>query len=229
MAENVSVSDIIPASPERVYTAWLDAAEHGKMTGSNATDEGGGRFTAWDGYISGRTVSAVPHSKLVQAWRTTEFPADATDSILTVHFEPSGEGATKVSITHENLPDGQGDSYARGWDEFYFGPMKKYFSGATDLGDKMKEAAAGALEEARELGEATVKAVKKAQKEAARTIKKVSAQVGKTAKSLVARAKKAASKVTAKKKTKTKAKAKKPAAKKKAAPKKKSPAKKKKR
>ncbi|MFT3709867.1 MAG: SRPBCC domain-containing protein [Archangium sp.] len=212
MAENISVSDIIPASPERVYTAWLDAQQHGAMTGSGATDEGG-RFTAWDGYISGRTVSAVPHSKIVQAWRTTEFPADATDSILTLHFAAEGEG-TRLSITHENLPDGQGDSYAKGWDEFYFGPMKKHFSGATDFGDKVKETVEGALEEAKELGEATVKAVKKAQKEAAKTIKKVSAQVGKGAKALVARAKKAAKKVTARKPA---AKKKKPAPKKKKA------------
>jgi uncharacterized protein YndB with AHSA1/START domain len=199
MAENISVSDIIPASPERVYTAWLDPAQHGAMTGSTATDEGDGRFTAWDGYISGRTVSHVPHSKIVQAWRTTEFPADATDSILTITFE-AVEGGTRVSITHENVPEGQGDSYAKGWDEFYFGPMKKHFSGATDLGDKVREVAAGALEEARELGEATVKAVKQAQKEAAKTIKKVSAQVGKRARALMATARKAAKKVTRKKK-----------------------------
>ena len=83
MAENIELSDIIPARPERVYSAWLDAEQHGAMTGSTATDEGAGRFTAWDGYISGRTVSAVPHSKIVQAWRSTEFPEGDPDSSLT--------------------------------------------------------------------------------------------------------------------------------------------------
>ena len=63
MAENIKVSDIMPAPPERLYSAWLDPHEHTKMTGGEATDEGGGRFTAWDGYITGRTVSAVPHSQ----------------------------------------------------------------------------------------------------------------------------------------------------------------------
>ncbi|MBL8915986.1 MAG: SRPBCC domain-containing protein [Archangium sp.] len=223
MAENISLSDIIPASPERVYTAWLDAEQHGAMTGSTATDEGDGRFTAWDGYISGRTVSAVPHSKIVQAWRTTEFPTDDPDSILTLHFE-TVEGGTKVSVTQENLPDGQGDSYAKGWDEFYFAPMKKHFgppsptrSADKSAGaiDRVKESVGDALEDAKSLGEATVKAVKKAQKEAAKTIKKVSAQVGKGAKALVARAKKAAKKVAPKKKKKPAPKKKKAAAKKK--------------
>lgn len=216
MAENISLSDIIPASPERVYTAWLDAEQHGAMTGSHATDEGDGRFTAWDGYISGRTVSAVPHTKIVQAWRTTEFPADVPDSVLTLQFE-AVEGGTKVSISHENLPDGQGDSYAKGWDEFYFTPMKRHFGGTAM--DKVKHSVEDALEDARQIGEATVKAVKKAQKEAAKTIKKVSAQVGKRAKALVAKAKKAAKKVAPKKKAGKKAAPKKKA--RKAAPKKK--------
>lgn len=208
MAENISLSDIIPASPERVYTAWLDAKQHGAMTGSNATDEGDGRFTAWDGYISGRTVSHVPHSKIIQAWRTTEFPSDHPDSMLTLQFE-AAEGGTKVSVTQENLPDGQGYSYLKGWDEFYFSPMKKHFfnqqpglvgeHGGSPM-DKVKETVEDALEDAKQIGEATVKAVKKAQKEAAKTIKKVSAQVGKRARAFVASAKKAAKKVAPKKK-----------------------------
>ena len=27
----------------------------------------------------------------------------------------------------EEIPEGQGDSYRSGWDDYYFGPMKKYF------------------------------------------------------------------------------------------------------
>ena len=103
MAENIKVSDIIPAPPERVYTAWLDSGEHAKMTGAAATEEGDGRFTAWDGYITGRTVSSVPHSRVVQAWRTTEFPEDLPDSVLTVLFEKA-DGGTKLTFVHEEIP-----------------------------------------------------------------------------------------------------------------------------
>ncbi len=43
------------APPTQVYDAFIDAKKHEKFTGSPATcaQKIGGRFTAWDGYISG--------------------------------------------------------------------------------------------------------------------------------------------------------------------------------
>jgi hypothetical protein len=35
---------------------------------------------------------------------------------------------TKVSLVHTDIPDGQGENYKKGWDEFYFTPMHTYFS-----------------------------------------------------------------------------------------------------
>jgi uncharacterized protein YndB with AHSA1/START domain len=204
MAENIEVSDIIPARPERVYSAWLDADQHGAMTGSSATDEGGGRFTAWDGYISGRTVSAVPHSKIVQAWRTSEFPADDADSILTVTFAAEGD-STRVTLKHENIPADQGASYAKGWDEFYFTPMKRYFGSAME---KVREAFEDAGDQVEAVAAKTVKAVKKVQKKATAQLK----AVGKKVKALVSRKKK---KPAPKKKAPAKARTKKAAPKKK--------------
>jgi uncharacterized protein YndB with AHSA1/START domain len=169
MSDNISMSDIIPASPERVYAAWLDPEQHALMTGAAASDEGGGRFTAWDGYITGRTVSAVPHEKIVQAWRTTEFPPDAPDSMLTITFTAAEGGATRIGLLQEPIPDGQAAA--------------------------SKEAFEEVLEDAKEAAEQTVKEVKKAQKKAAATIKKVSAQVSKKVQSLLKKKKPAKKKV----------------------------------
>ena len=232
MAENIRVSDIIPAPPERVYSAWLDPGEHGKMTGGVATDEGDGRFTAWDGYIMGRTVSAVPHSKIVQAWRTSEFPADVPDSVLTILLE-AADGGTKVRLEHSEIPDGQGDAYEQGWDEHYFGPMKAYFGSPMEQVREVSERIGKAVEEVTEQFEAAteeamqavdkakikarqqavkaVKAVKKVQKQASAQLK----AVGKKVKAFVkSKQKKAAPKKKIKAKAAPKKKAK-PAAKKK--------------
>jgi uncharacterized protein YndB with AHSA1/START domain len=194
MSDNISMSDIIPASPERVYAAWLDPEQHALMTGAAASDEGGGRFTAWDGYITGRTVSAVPHEKIVQAWRTTEFPPDAPDSMLTITFTAAEGGATRIGLLQETIPEGQAAAYKKGWDEHYFGPMKSWFARTSTLG-KAKEAFEEVLEDAKEAAEQTVKEVKKAQKKAAATIKKVSAQVSKKVQSLLKKKKPAKKKV----------------------------------
>lgn len=221
MAENITVSDIIPARAERVFTAWLDPGEHGKMTGSSATDEGGGRFTAWDGYISGRTVSSVPHSKIVQAWRTTEFAGADPDSVLTVLLEPA-KGGTRVTLVHENLPDGQGASYEQGWTEFYFTPMKAYFTSPGEkvrevgekLGDALEEVAEDAKQAVKKARVSVQKEARKAAREVKKVEKKVAAgvkQLGKKVQALVSRkpAKKAAPKKKAPTKKPTKAPAKK--------------------
>lgn len=191
MSENITVSRVIPARPERIYNAWLDADEHGKMIGSIATSEADGRFTAWDGYIEGRTVSAVPHSKLVQSWRTTEFPEGAPDSTLTVLFEPV-EGGTQVTVVHEQIPEGQGDAYEQGWREHYFTPMKAHFSSPLEQVREVSERITQAVEEvrdealeavdkargrARKQAVKAVQAVKKAQKQAASRLKGVSRKV----------------------------------------------------
>ncbi len=129
MAEEFTISTVLPATPEQVFRAWLSSEGHSGMTGSAARVEPrvGGSFTAWDGYITGRTAGLKPYTRIVQTWRTTEFPDDCADSQIEIVLEPV-EGGTKLTLKHTNIPDGQGDSYKSGWDESYFQPMKEYFS-----------------------------------------------------------------------------------------------------
>jgi uncharacterized protein YndB with AHSA1/START domain len=118
---------VIPATPERVYAAWLNSKEHGKMTGSSAhvSAKVGEEFEAWDGYIQGKNLELQPPRRVLQSWRTTEFNDSEEDSLLEVLFEPEGEG-TKVTIRHSNLPE-HGMQYQQGWIDSYFVPMKAYF------------------------------------------------------------------------------------------------------
>ena len=120
------VSGEVAASPLRVFEAFLDAEIHGAMTGGAATVAEDGSFTAWGGYISGRTIEAVPGEKLVQAWRTSQFPESDPDSVLEIHFEAVA-GGTLVTFRHRDLPDGQGPDYAQGWVDHYLEPMDAYF------------------------------------------------------------------------------------------------------
>jgi uncharacterized protein YndB with AHSA1/START domain len=57
MKVKFEISVIINASPSEIYKAWLDSDLHSKMTGGEAicSTEKEGEFTAWDGYILGRT------------------------------------------------------------------------------------------------------------------------------------------------------------------------------
>ncbi|MBM2816101.1 MAG: hypothetical protein HW421_2863 [Ignavibacteria bacterium] len=128
MTESFEVSTTLPASAEKIFNAWLDAKEHSKFTGggkSTGKPVVGGKFTAWDGYISGKNLILEPNTRIVQSWRTTEFPESSPDSTIEVTFKDVKSG-TKITIKHENIPEGQGESYKKGWKDYYFKPMKEY-------------------------------------------------------------------------------------------------------
>src|SRR5689334_17027733 len=108
-SESIQVTDLIPASAQRIYDAWLDGREHAGMTGGAATVEShvGGTFTAWDGYIRGSNLELEPARRIVQSWRSADFPEGSEDSRIELVLEPA-EGGTRITITHSNIPDGQG-------------------------------------------------------------------------------------------------------------------------
>lgn len=125
--EAFTLAETFPTSAEKLFHAWLDSVEHSAMTGGEAVIDPnvGGKFTAWDGYISGKTTELDPCRKIVQTWRTAEFDEADDDSLLTITFSPEGDG-TKVTLHHTNVPKGQ-TQYVEGWKEHYFEPMQEYF------------------------------------------------------------------------------------------------------
>jgi uncharacterized protein YndB with AHSA1/START domain len=127
MSPAFEISTIISASPDRLYAAWLDSAQHSAMTGGSAqvSAEPGAAFTAWDGYIHGRNLELEPARRIVQAWRTAEFTPDEPDSRLEILFEPV-EGGTRLTLRHSELPE-HGMQYKQGWVEAYFDPIQAYF------------------------------------------------------------------------------------------------------
>jgi len=129
MKDSFSISFTLPAGPDRIYDAWLSSEEHRAFTHSEAhiQPEAGGEFSAWDGYISGITIEMEPYHRILQHWRTTEFPPGSPDSILEILLEGVPEG-TRVTLNHSNLPKGTIEEYKQGWKDCYETPMREYFS-----------------------------------------------------------------------------------------------------
>ena len=126
--KSLQLTVVLPAAPAEIYAAWMDSKAHSDFTGDAARVDPrvGGRFTAWDGYITGETLELEPGRRIVQAWRTSEFPVNSPDSILEVLLEKSGEG-TLLTLNQTNIPDGQGEECRQGWIDNYFEPMSAYF------------------------------------------------------------------------------------------------------
>ena len=127
MPISLTIIDVIPATPEEIYQAWLSSEGHTAMTGgeAHASGEVGASFDAWNGYIAGTNLVLDPGKRIVQSWRSSQFKDTEPDSQIEVTLEPD-PGGTQVTVTHTTVPDG-GEHYEDGWKSHYFVPMKAYF------------------------------------------------------------------------------------------------------
>lgn len=127
--EKFKVSVKLHCTAKEVFTGWLNDAAHSEFTGgkkATTSPNEGGKFTAWDGYITGTNVEIFPYKKIIQKWRTAEFEEGDEDSVIELFFTFKDDH-TLVSISHSNIPDGQGEKYKKDWKDHYFSHMKKYF------------------------------------------------------------------------------------------------------
>ena len=120
---------IASTPPIDIYDAFVDPKKHAAFTGSPATGSPrvGGKFTAWDGYITGVNRELVKGQRIVQDWQTTEWPDSAGPSTVEFIFT-AARGGTEVTMVHSNVPAEQAESYRQGWIDYYWEPLKQYFS-----------------------------------------------------------------------------------------------------
>jgi activator of HSP90 ATPase len=119
---------VISALPEEIYDTFTNAKKHAEFTGGKATGNPavGSKFTAWDGYISGKNLELEKGKKIVQEWVTTDWPQGYPQSKLELTFREVG-GKTELTMVHSDVPAEQEDELKQGWIDFYWEPLKAYF------------------------------------------------------------------------------------------------------
>jgi uncharacterized protein YndB with AHSA1/START domain len=118
------------AAPEEIYDALLDPRKHSEFTGSPATTSAkkGATFTAWEGYITGKNLELVKGKRIVQGWKTTEWPDGYPVSRLELTLTPK-KGGTELKMVHSKVPAEQVADYTGGWKSAYWDPLKGYLAG----------------------------------------------------------------------------------------------------
>lgn len=116
----------LAASPEKVYDAITNVSTIEKWTKGKALIDlsSGGEFSMWDGQIKGKNLDFEQNKKLVQQWYFDEGKAG---SIVTILIEKEGD-TSRVSVSHTHIPNELYESFRRGWQESYFGPLAEYLS-----------------------------------------------------------------------------------------------------
>ena len=120
-------------SPDRVYSALLDAKQFGELTGQRAEIEPtpGGSFKLFNDRIVGRTIELVPNQRVVQAWREPSW-TEGMYSIVRFNLKARGSG-TQLIFDHWGFPEEGRPHLTIGWPEHYWEPMRRYFAAKTAL------------------------------------------------------------------------------------------------
>jgi activator of HSP90 ATPase len=112
------------ASPHDVFEALMDSRKHAKFTGAPAkiSRKIGGEFSVYGGGLSGKTIELVSDKKIVQEWRSDDWPeghfSHASFSLKQI------KGGTQLSFYQSNVPDEHYDGIKQGWIDYYWKPMK---------------------------------------------------------------------------------------------------------
>jgi len=143
--DTVTLTSVVPASPAAVYGAWLDSKKHSAMIGRPTRVEArvGGRFSVRHGGVEGQIVDLQPGIRVVQSWRTREFPLGSPASRLELTLA-AVEAGTRLTLVHTGIPEGQGAKYEASWEREYFAPMRDFFAAAA--GKEARRAPATAVE-----------------------------------------------------------------------------------
>jgi len=130
MPRNIITAASLPASPDKLFDMYLDAATHAAFTGMPVTIEphAGGTFQAFDGRLSGEILHVEPKALIVQTWRSTNWPLTAMDSVLTLTFWPDKDGA-RIELVHVNVADEDFAGVSHGWEQYYWTPWRAYLVG----------------------------------------------------------------------------------------------------
>lgn len=126
MANTIRQTTTFRSTPQAVYEALMDAKQHAAFTGGPAkiSRKIGGKFSVFDGSITGKNLEVVPDKKIVQEWRIDEWPK-GVKSVVTFALTKAEDG-TRLTLTHTGVPDDHVASIARGWKDYYWGPMKEF-------------------------------------------------------------------------------------------------------
>jgi len=113
-------------SPDFVYQWLTDSKRHSRLTGETAkiSKKVGGPFSLRKGRVTGINVDLVPGERIVQAWRTKEFPKGIF-SMATFQLSRSKSGGTELVLTHRGVPKALIPKVEKDWRKTYWEKIRQ--------------------------------------------------------------------------------------------------------
>jgi uncharacterized protein YndB with AHSA1/START domain len=127
MTKAIRQTVTIGAPPEEVYSALMDEKRHASFTGAAAaiSRRVGGAISCYGGHIKGINLELKPGKRIVQAWRTRDWPA-GTFSIVSFSLARKAGGRTRLAFHQVGVPARDIAAKTRGWRLHYWEPLKAF-------------------------------------------------------------------------------------------------------
>ena len=141
-AETIHQEPFFKANRKRVYDALTvteqfdrvislsgamqSAALSAMKIPTQISQQDGGAFALFGGYIVGRQIELQPNELIVQAWRVGNW-GRGIYSIARFELVDQGDG-TKILFDHEAFPNGDAGHLASGWHDNYWNPLAKFLA-----------------------------------------------------------------------------------------------------
>jgi uncharacterized protein YndB with AHSA1/START domain len=127
MTKEIRHQVVIQATPKQVFEALMDQKKHAAFTGAKAkiSRKVGGGFQCYGAYITGITLEALPGKRIVQAWRSQDWPKGHYSVVIFALSKRAG-GKTHLRFTQIGVPASDYADKNRGWRTHYWEPLKRY-------------------------------------------------------------------------------------------------------
>ncbi|KAI5306529.1 hypothetical protein KEM56_000426 [Ascosphaera pollenicola] len=127
----VTATDEFKTTAEEMYITFTDPQRIAAFTRAPPrVFEGaqvGGKFSLFDGNVSGEYTSLTPHSEIKQKWRLAQWPAGHYAD-LTIGFDQNDiDRVTSMRCEFKGVPVGQEDVVKRNWEGYYVRSIKATF------------------------------------------------------------------------------------------------------
>lgn len=115
--------------PTTLFELYMDSAKHAAVTNHPAkiSRRAGGKFSAFNGALSGKNLLVIPNQLIVQTWKSTNWKRGDLDSILILQFSKTPTGS-QVDLTHVNVPVQDHRGVTNGWEKYYWKPWRDYLA-----------------------------------------------------------------------------------------------------
>ena len=127
MTKTIEQQVMIRATPAEVFAALMDSDKHSAFTGEPAKIDAseGGTFTCYGDYINGITLELEPDTRILQAWRSRNWPK-GTYSIVTFKLFKRHGRRTHLRFSQIGVPAGDYKEKNQGWRTHYWEPLKRF-------------------------------------------------------------------------------------------------------